>query len=730
MRIDATLHDRTYHYRMTLDDDDRRESQRDFQHGVRSPLRLVGDRWQVELPLVPRALHPDLHAAAILTAVQIFVGSRLTLPFAVSPAFAEHVRQAFGVTLAPVDDGVAPRRPPASPRICLLFSGGMDSMAASLVFPARTLHLFLDRIAKMDIATPAVAVDLRFQRELCDALRSDGREVLATRDDHEALYRPYPVWSTDPSRLPALYLADHFGLHAIEMGDVLGSVFLTGYRAGVDADAWRFHPASVAGLPERERINVSLLEAVGLARRASLCGLSEVATTRIVRESPYWGRTTSCYQDGEQPFCMRCDKCFKKIVLGHVVAGEEVPRALVEHFLGYRYLAEIFTGRYFDWHHVWYYIFQHARCSHPLFVELGRQARQGPDLSCLAKWYPGTRPHMTPEWRDELEERVTALVGVMTPDEARRLESLDMPPLDPPALGSFWTGSDLADAPAAASPGGGGGPSTPLAGPWAALAAALSSCGGGSPVALSQRADDAGEVVALRARLDVADGHVDLEACPAGEAGAVVAVLGGRVPPAGDEALAALHERLREWLGDAAVAGGAGCDGDLVWFAGAVLVRSGDDSLDVVADVRGVGAEPEPGFPCGPAWRLVPRRPAGADDGAALLERAADATAGRLAAAAPATTFLADLWGAYGRALLPRRGARASVVAGRTSAAGAELTARAAGGATLTLVFAPALRDTDAAFATNGRITLSYRQEKGAEDPVLLSLLDLYASVL
>lgn len=429
MRVEIDRRGRRFLYRLHPDADDPDEGRRGF--GDRpDPFLLVHREYQVVLPRAFRAIHPDVHAVAIWFTLRPVVGSRLELPFAVSTDLADWMRKRHGVRLERVDERRRPRRRPGRVVPALRFSGGMDSMAASLLLPPRNHHLFLDRIPRLrPHEKPDALIDQARQREACRAVRGRGAPVHIVADDHEHLFVPYPMWHSEMSLLPALYLADSLGLRTIDSGDVLDAKYFRGYHAG-EVRGWRMRPPQ--GFRAGSDPPFAFLEILGLGRADSIAGLSEVATTAIVARSPYRDRSFSCYYPADGAFCMRCDKCFKKLLLRHVVEDREVPEALFEHFLAQPHLAAIFRRPYFDWHHVWYYLFQRLRCRHWFVRELQRQARRGPDLSCLEKWYPKARIEMEPAYADEVLARIGERVATMSAEETARLEACEVPPLEAP----------------------------------------------------------------------------------------------------------------------------------------------------------------------------------------------------------------------------------------------------------------------------------------------------------
>lgn len=457
MRVELSARDDALRYEIHVEPDDH-EDGRSMLRRADPRVRLARREFRVVLPEGADSVHPDLHATALWLILQPFLGSRLRLPFAISAACAESLAGRFGVDVGPVDATLVPRRVPDAPPPALVFSGGADSTATSLVLPADTQHLFLDRIPVLPRGTDSTTlVALVQQRRLCERLRDDGRAVVVHRDDHETIYEPYPYPHTNMTILPALYHADRLGLYTLDMGAVMADRYFEGYALGAAA-AWRFRkdegepaadapeaplppaPASPEARTERAptsegcapRASGALddhLAVLGLRMAKSALGLSEVATARIVHRSAYRGATYSCFQKSYQSVCMECDKCFRKLLLGYVFDDREVPAALVEHFLTRPRLARFLDREYLDFHDVWFYLFQRIRTTHPVARALRAQAEAGPDVGMLAHWYPPAARHVPLRYRDEVVRNLTALAGAMSPDEVARLEALALPPL-------------------------------------------------------------------------------------------------------------------------------------------------------------------------------------------------------------------------------------------------------------------------------------------------------------
>jgi hypothetical protein len=438
-----------FQYRLEPEPDDRREAPRQFRGVAEEAVRLVRDTWRVELPRVFSEVHPDLHAAALLHTLRPFVGLRLRLPFGVSTALAEIIAREEQVELTPVDPARAPRQAPERPRPTVLFSGGMDSMATALLMPPGSLALYLDRIVTDAArATPVRAdsvalVDLVPARRAARAVQRFGHDVQVIRDDHEGLMTPYPTWHSEMSLLLPCYLADTFDVQAYETGDVLGVFHMHGYHDG-STERWGFRrgpaprqpsgPGPAGGAPGGQPPPATdRLGVLGLDKVCFTAGLSEVATARVVGHSPLRGRSWSCYHRAPgASFCLMCDKCFKKVMLLAIVDDADFPAETFDRFMALPRLAAIFTRPFFDWHHIWFYVFQRIRCRHPFVAELQRQAQQGPDLRLLERWYPACRDAIPAAYRDAVVANIERTVGILTPAEVQTLEALDVPPLHAP----------------------------------------------------------------------------------------------------------------------------------------------------------------------------------------------------------------------------------------------------------------------------------------------------------
>jgi hypothetical protein len=450
MRVEVARNSHGFCYEIVPEPDDTIVGRVEFGDRPNPMVELVELAYRVELPDNAIQPHPDLHAAAIWSVLRPYIGHRLVLPFGVSSSFSNSMRRQIGVEIPVVDRKLAPRRPASKDQAGLLYSGGMDSACASLVLPPDMVHMALARIPRAGIPLTGIPGTSPEQVDLlgiCADTAALGRKVVVFRDDHEALTRPYPTWHSNIALLPALYLADTYQMSVVETGDVLNAFAFPGYHA--DSTSWKFS-ANQVGMDRRDKHQQVTglfqtlygLKTLGLRPGGCVMGLTEVGTARLVARSPLRGRTYSCYRpvpdEASERYCYACDKCFRKVLLSHVVEDREVPSTLFEQFLSQPHLAAIFARPFPDWHDIWFYIFQKIRCDHPFVQRMQAQARLGPDMSWMERWYSPAKDLIPPTYREHVVQRILDQLEPMTAQELVAIEHLKIPPL--PVLEPVSTG--------------------------------------------------------------------------------------------------------------------------------------------------------------------------------------------------------------------------------------------------------------------------------------------------
>jgi hypothetical protein len=334
-------------------------------------------------------LHPDLLALAGLLVCQPFSGGTLELPRAVSPAFATAARRGMSLELTPVDPVLEPRRGTGVPALC--FSGGVDSLAALAVLPGRTELFFLDRVQPADVDHADVYESTAAHRA-CDAVERDhGRTVWRVASDLEYVRKPIGFPLHVSNALPAVLMADELGLDAVGWGTVSESAYGIG-KAGYIEYATR---------RDYRRLG-AVFAAAGLPYLQSVVGVSEVGTTRIVAQSRFAGLAQSCIRGQPEP-CLSCKKCFRKVLLDRVIAGQPVEDAVVDGLLSSEAVRNYLSEEPIHHENVIAYILARYEGSHPAMRALdARVGRRGSHLSWMDGWYAPSAELMPERYRSEV----------------------------------------------------------------------------------------------------------------------------------------------------------------------------------------------------------------------------------------------------------------------------------------------------------------------------------------
>ncbi len=212
-------------------------------------------------------------------------------------------RLAHYVMVSPWDtsvlEGWQPTRKPGW-RPGLAFSGGIDSAAALALMPSSTVLVYNERSGIEGILDHTNA--LRF----FDHLKSEGREVIRVRSNHESIRTrdgKMPGFSTDYAcAVQVILLADYFGFDSIGTGMPLENSYLWhGYKYRNFSDSWFWNHYG------------EMFNQVGLHLYQPVAGCSEIVNLEIVKKVGYEGWAQSCLRSkkgGE--VCSRCWKCFRK----------------------------------------------------------------------------------------------------------------------------------------------------------------------------------------------------------------------------------------------------------------------------------------------------------------------------------------------------------------------------------------------------------------------------------
>ena len=359
-------------------------------------------------------VHPDLIAAVAMMVAGNFIGKQMELPFGVSQEFQEQMATIYKRSIGPADTGLKLRRPPPGARLGLCFSGGVDSAAAMLLLPTNTTFVFLHRIDRPDgqqksIYKPDAAV------RACDVLRTSGREVLCVQTDMEYTRHPVGFMNDGTMATPQMLLADWLKLDGIAYGMILESAYLNKgfrYREYKQTDHWRRYGGTAA--------------ACGLPWHLVTAGLSEVATSQLVLESPLQHVAQSCVRGAFGSPCMKCWKCFRKSLLEAALVGETIPSAKLDEYFQINEIAHKLLDIPIKHENVMMYLLQKYQGNNREMLDLRRELHlEEIDLSWMERWFTTSREVLADNYRDQTEADITRLIKPMNEQDISNVRAWD-----------------------------------------------------------------------------------------------------------------------------------------------------------------------------------------------------------------------------------------------------------------------------------------------------------------
>lgn len=355
--------------------------------------------------------HPDLLAVAAWTVAAPWTRRRVTFDRPISAGLAEALRTGWGVDAGPV--GGDPRIPGANSRLAISYSGGADSMAVAAIFPDAPFVHF-QRVSHPRV--PNRWTHYRSEVLARLALRT-GREVHVVPSDLEFLLsRPRPGYPEHHAvTAGALLLADDLDLGGIALGYEIGSRWLGGgryvHRYTPDNPMWSGH-----GRWGR------LFAAVGLPMVLPVGGISEAMTMRIALESDLREHVRWCLSGAGDAPCGRCGKCLYKELIQAAVERRPMRTTLT---------AESGPGR--KWQKPPPYGGQEmieygcARVPNIAETPFARAAEYLGATEESTRWldhcYRPAIDEVPEPWREQVGVFMSENIGLMTEDEARRVET-------------------------------------------------------------------------------------------------------------------------------------------------------------------------------------------------------------------------------------------------------------------------------------------------------------------
>ncbi|GAB3906545.1 DUF6395 domain-containing protein [Microbispora bryophytorum] len=372
------------------------------------PVELRTNSCHVRTGAAGASPHPDLLAVAAWTVVAPWTRRRVTFDRPISPGLAEALRTGWGVDAGPV--GADPR---TGARLAISYSGGADSMAVATMFPDAPFVHF------QRVSHPRVPNRWTHYRSevLAQLVHKAGREAHVVQSDLEfVLSRPRPGFPEHHAvTAGALLLADDLDLGGVAFGHELGSRWLGGerytHRYSPDNPMW------AADGPWGR-----LYAAAGLAMVLPAGGLSEPVTMRMAMESDLAHLVRWCLRGNMDGPCAVCSKCLRKELILAAVERRPLDTPVTVAMAAARKWQE--PPPYGGQETIEY------GCAHVPGIEKTPFARAAEFLGATpesVRWlehcYPPALREIPEPWRATVEAYAGAHIGLMTQDEARRVET-------------------------------------------------------------------------------------------------------------------------------------------------------------------------------------------------------------------------------------------------------------------------------------------------------------------
>ncbi|MCW4152931.1 DUF6395 domain-containing protein [Halomonas sp. 18H] len=247
--------------------------------------------------------HPDLLAFAALVALRPWIHSELQVGSPVSPDFAKICWELFRVSVHPIDPKIKVRAPGNRPLIS--FSGGVDSIAASEVFPDQVPYIYYKRVNHPDLHNEAPDVRVDAITDVVEKVKKAGKNVYIVESDLEHICSPYPTlpgWFC--IGIGALLLADSLDAGLLVMGGTFETYFMDMGKSWFGTRGKGLDPVA---------------ELVGLPICRPMLGVTEIGTMRIVQQSAFADIARSCVLGTREESCGFCSKCIRKDLISAVI---------------------------------------------------------------------------------------------------------------------------------------------------------------------------------------------------------------------------------------------------------------------------------------------------------------------------------------------------------------------------------------------------------------------------
>lgn len=273
------------------------------------------DTCMFSIPFEIKSIHNDLIAFAALKIISPFIGDNFEIRGGVSDSFSSSIKSQYkNIKSVNVNEHLEGFYPNGNVH-AISFSGGVDSVAVSLLDPKKDSYLILSHIVKhpkMDF----IGRNTNCQKKTLGMMPDTFKKIVVETDF------PFVTLSKDKTltvysdtfifTLPIILLSEHLNFNRIITGDILEAFTsnLTQYKENLYFESSEFH------------------KSIGIAIKQPLKGMSEIITAQIAAKNGFGKLAVSCeaskLNEGNFDVCGKCMKCFRKGIYNWALNNESL----------------------------------------------------------------------------------------------------------------------------------------------------------------------------------------------------------------------------------------------------------------------------------------------------------------------------------------------------------------------------------------------------------------------
>lgn len=360
-------------------------------------------------------IHPDLILLTTLLAIKPFTHKTLEININPSQLMVDACKIHLSLNIVCSKPLSSQRKKPKDGNPGLAFSGGSDSIAALSIMPKNTVCIFLQRSSKGAVKS-LYKDDAAIHS--CKLVRKSGYSVEAIQTSLEYVRNPvgFPLdWSNST---PIILLSDHFKINSINFGMVLESSYGIGHTKYSDLRNRNIYK-NWSPLFDVANIPISLPTA----------GLSEVITQKIACTTAKNWDAQSCVRGAVNLPCMKCFKCFRKVLLDSEVGSAKLQANHFQIAKNSKEVARRLLERPIHHENVLAYSLRNTKTNDPigkiLIEKIASLLKLNNNLNILEKFYSPAANLIDPSIREFVLSKISEVSQSTNFKEIDEIESWD-----------------------------------------------------------------------------------------------------------------------------------------------------------------------------------------------------------------------------------------------------------------------------------------------------------------